>query len=146
MHMTQYETKITIDRPADQVYALITDPNKATRWITGLQKIERLSGTPGDVGYQSKYTYLENGRTVVFFEKVTRITPGESFCFDIGSDDLELNVETQLKRLGHQTHVHMKNRIKGKSLKMKIMLPLLKGVMRRRQMKDLQNLKEILER
>ena len=141
----KYSTSILINAPVAKVYKIMVDQSLATQWLKGLESVEPLEGTPGQVGYKSKYFYNENGRKVVFFEEVTSIDPQKSFSFRIFNDDLNLEVLTNLIDYGEKTQVSMSNQAVGNSIKMKILLTFLKGVMKKRQIEDLKRLKNLVE-
>lgn len=143
--MVVYDTQIEIARPVKEVYAVISNPEKATEWITGLKKIEAISGTPGQVGAESKYTFEERGKEVVFYEKMLEVQPESHFSFHLTSDAVDMESKTVLKSNGDRTIVQMHNKVNGNNLMTKLALPLMKGVMKKRQMQDLQQLKHLVE-
>ena len=65
------EFRIEIDRPLCEVYAAFNNPDNLPRWITGLQRTEPISGTPGQVGAKTRQIYLERGRIVEMIETIT---------------------------------------------------------------------------
>ena len=53
--------------------------------------------------------------------------------------------EVYLQEQQGNTRILMKNKVCGKSWFMKLFLPLMKGMMKRRQRNDLENLKKLVE-
>lgn len=143
--MVVYNTQIEIDRPVKDVYAVMSNIDKASQWITGLKKVEPLSGTPGQVGFESKYTFEERGKEVVFYEKILEVVPESHFSFHLRSDGIDMETKTVLKAQDGGTIVQMNNKVKANGLIMKLALPLMKGVMKKRQNQDLQQLKQLVE-
>lgn len=143
--MITYTTKTLIQRPAAEVYALLSDDTQVTRWLKGLQKLETLAGTPGQKGFKGKYTFVENKRSIIFQEEITAADPGRSFRATLESDSLILEGFTKLEEQGDSTHLIATQQVRAKSFMMKLMLPLLKGMMRKRQAEDFQRFKQLAE-
>ncbi len=143
--MISYTTTTEIEKPIDQVYALLSDETKVNLWIKGLVKLETINGIPGQVGFQGKYTFYENNRTVIFYEEITAVEPGRSFSAQMDSDGLTMEGHTLLEDLGGSTRLGVQQKVKGKSLFMKLMLPFLKGMMRKRQEEDFIRFKQLAE-
>ena len=55
--MKHIESSITINRPIDQVFAFVTDFNKATQWQAGI--IEARITSNGSVGVGTTYTWVQ---------------------------------------------------------------------------------------
>ncbi|MEO9802501.1 MAG: SRPBCC family protein [Reichenbachiella sp.] len=144
--MTTYETNIVIAKSVDQVYQLISNPDRACEWITGLKKVELQSGNASEIGSMTKYVFEERGKEVTFMEELLSITPNAHFSFRLDSDQVVMESETHLKAIGNDnTEVMMSNAVAGKGFFMKLLMPLMKKSMINRQQKDLFNLKGLLE-
>lgn len=143
--MVVYETQIKIDRPVKEVYAAMNSYEKAPQWITGLKKVEALSGTPGQAGSKSKYIFEERGKEVIFYEKILEVQPESYFTYHLTSDAVNVEAKTVLKPSDNGTVVQMHNKVSGNGLMMKLAMPLMKGVMKKRQEQDLQQLKAMIE-
>ncbi|MCO6477540.1 MAG: SRPBCC family protein [Phaeodactylibacter sp.] len=129
-----------------ETYDVIADYEKAPQWITGLKKVEPLEGTPGKAGFVANYIFEERGRKVIFHEEVTVVEPYNFFQQKMEGGGLATEGKVHFQEQQGDTRILMKNKVWGKSLLMKLFLPLMKGMMKRRQMNDLQNLKLLVER
>ena len=143
--MISYSTTTEIKASVEQVYALLSDETKVNLWLKGLAKLETVNGTPGQVGFQGKYTFVENNRTVIFYEEITAVEPGRSFSTRMQSDGLTMEGHTTLEGLGGSTRLTVRQSVKGKSFFMKLMMPFLKGMMRKRQEEDFRRFKQFVE-
>lgn len=143
--MVTYNTQIEIPRSVKEVYAVISDYKKAPQWITGLKQIDILSGTPGREGAKSKYTFEERGKEVIFYEKMVEVQPESYFIYRLQSDAVNMEAKTALEPRNGHTVVKMNNKVQGNSFLMKLVLPFMKGMMKKRQLQDLQQLKALLE-
>lgn len=143
--MISYTTTTEIQQPIEQVYALLSDETKVKLWLKGLAKLETISGKPGQVGFQGKYTFIENNRTVIFHEEITAVEPGRSFSTHMQSDGLSMEGHTALEDLGGSTRLTVQQKVRAKSFFMKLMIPFLKGMMRKRQAEDFRRFKQFVE-
>ena len=142
--MATFQSKATFEAPIEKVYDLMADITKAPNWITGLQKIEPLSGTPGQAGFEARYIFEENGKTVLFQEKVTKVDPYKYMAFQLEGPNINMQTEAHFKNLGDRTEVLYVNKAKGSNLGMKIFLPLLKSMMKKRQQADFEKFRSLL--
>lgn len=53
----KYTITNTIDKPIDVVAAKFLEPDGALQWMEGLQKIERLSQNPYEVGAKTDFIH-----------------------------------------------------------------------------------------
>lgn len=143
--MISYTTTTEIKASVEQVYALLSDDTKVSLWLKGLVQLERISGSPGQVGFQGKYTFVENNRTVIFYEEITAVEPGRSFSTQMQSNGLTMEGHTTLADLGGSTRLRVQQKVKGKTFFMKLMIPFLKGMMRKRQAEDFRRFKQLVE-
>ena len=143
--MVTYQTSIRIQRPAPAVFAVMNDLDRVPQWLTGLKKVEALAGKPGQAGFRSRYTFEENGREVIFHEEVTEVRPPEYIAQRLESDSLQMESHIRIIAQGDDAEIRIVNQVRGKTLAMRLMLPLFRGVMRRRQEGDLGKLKRLAE-
>lgn len=56
--MIDVETKLSVDRPAGEVFAFVSDQTNAPEWQKGLLDVQRT--TPGPIGVGSEHTFVRN--------------------------------------------------------------------------------------
>ena len=66
----KYTVTNTINRPLNVVAAKFMEPDGALHWMEGLQKIERLSGDPYEVGAKSRFHSLHKNKEFVIDETI----------------------------------------------------------------------------
>ena len=140
-----YEHEIEIDRPLKDVYRAFNDPENLPRWLTGLQKTVQISGAPGEVGSVSKQIYLERGRTVEMIETITAMEPERFFAGTLEGPGMKGELRVDFIDKGESTAVRFSSNIQGCSFLMRLMMPFMKGAIRKRQMGDLETFKEMVE-
>jgi uncharacterized membrane protein len=141
--MEPYE--IEIDRPVAEVYRQFKDPDNLPRWITGLQKIEQISGAPGEVGSVAKHTYLEKGRIIEMIETVTAHEPEKHFTGELETDGMQCTIRVDFVDKGDSTLMRFRSDFRSQGLLMKLMMPFMKGQIRARQEGDMQRFKSLVE-
>jgi len=94
------ETTIVVRRPVSVVWKFFVDVDTLRHWLTGFQRFEHLSGTPGRLGARSKQIYNVNGRTIEMIEEITVRTDEQEFSGTLTNEWMVSNIRTVFKDLG----------------------------------------------
>jgi len=140
-----FQCEVRIEKPVREVYRAFNDPDDLPRWITGLQRTEPISGKPGEVGSRTRQVYLERGRTVELIETITAHEPEKHFAGTIEAPGVNMALEVDFVDEGDATLVRMRSDPKSKGFAMSLMMPFLKGTIRKRQEGDLKRFKQMVE-
>jgi uncharacterized membrane protein len=140
------ETTIIINKPVKEVWDFFNNPDNLKRWLGGFQKFEHVSGIPGSVGAKAKHHFLERGKELILDGELIEVI-NEKRITGILDSSMMLNKVTNIfNDLGNdQTEVTLSSDTQFKGFLWKQIGPLMKGEFKKRQEKDLQTLKEILE-
>ncbi|MCB9352962.1 MAG: SRPBCC family protein [Lewinellaceae bacterium] len=65
-----YTLSNTIDRPLEVVMEKFKEPEGVKHWMEGLQRIEHLSGTPGQVGAKTDFYFLHKNKEMKISETI----------------------------------------------------------------------------
>ena len=136
---------ITINATAEKVWVIFMNPDYLKHWLTNFISIEHLSGKKGDVGSESKLKFLERGKEMEVIEKVLQVVPNEQYSFKMLNEKMETLVNVRLISLGQRTDIIQIVQFTPKGIFMKLMMPLLKGLMKKRISKEFQKLKDVIE-
>jgi len=139
------EFRIEIDRPLKDVYAAFNNPDNLPRWISGLQRTEPISGTPGQVGARTRQIYLERGRTVELIETITAHEPMKRFAGEIDGQGVNCAIHVEFADRGRSTLVVARCDVRSRSFMLSLMLPFIKSSIRKRQGNDFERFKSLLE-
>jgi hypothetical protein len=142
---TSVRTRIHIDRPPEAVEEVILDASKAILWTTDLDRIEVISGAPGEVGSVAHLHYLQGGRTYVMVDELLEVEPGRRYLSRVTGEALSAEVETTLIPTGEGTELHLKWTGSGRSLPLRLLLPFMRAQIRKQAMTDLEKLKALVE-
>ena len=141
------ESKVVINKPVKEVWEFFKNPDNLIRWLSGFQKFEHISGTPGTVGARAKHHFLERGKELVLDGELTEVIEEKRIIGILDSSMMLNKVTNSFNDLGNdQTEVSLSSDTEFKGFLWKQIGPLMKGEFKRRQEKDLQTLKQLLEK
>ncbi|KAA3599343.1 MAG: SRPBCC family protein [Calditrichaeota bacterium] len=143
--MPEFEVKVKINKPLETVYSEFMNFENMNKWLTGFRGIETLHGAEGKVGSKYRITFEEDGKEIFFIEEVTGIKENEEFSFRMHHDSFSSENKIRFRRLATQTEVLSRVQAKGNNLLWKLLLPLMKNEMQKRQEKDFIKLKNFVE-
>ena len=78
--MPRASSEIVIDRPRDDVFAFLADPENDPRWRRGVLELKRVSGD----GIGARYAQAvkgPGGRRISADIEITELTPGQAIAF-----------------------------------------------------------------
>jgi carbon monoxide dehydrogenase subunit G len=103
--MPHAEHETTVGRPAEDVFAFVSNPENDSRWRDGVLELERLSG---DGGVGSRYRQVvkgPGGRRVDADIEVTEHEPPRSHAFRTTSGPVRPSGRYTLERAGDATRL-----------------------------------------
>ena len=140
------ESTVVISKPVKEVWDFFKNPNNLILWLSGFQKFEHVSGTPGTVGAKAKHHFIERGKELVLDGELTEVVQEKRIIGILDSSMMSNKVTNNFNDLGNgQTEVSISSDTQFKGFLWKQIGSLMKGEFKRRQEKDLQTLKQILE-
>ena len=138
-------TTILIQAPVQRVWDIFMDPGYLQFWLTNFVSIEPLEGLPGEPGSTSRLIVNERGREIVVIEKVVDMVPQEFYAFTMTNPDFEAINELRFTTEASGTLITQTSQFLPKGFFMKMMMPMLKGEMKKRMSNELQKLKQVIE-
>ena len=140
------ETTVIINKPVKEVWEFFKNPDNLILWLSGFQKFEHVSGIPGTVGAKAKHHFLERGKELILDGELTEVVQEKRIIGTLDSSMMLNKVTNSFDDLGNdQTEVSLSSDTQFKGFLWKQIGPLMKGEFKKRQEKDLQTLKYILE-
>ena len=141
------EMRIIINRPVREVWEFFQNPDNLKLWLSGFQKVEHVSGVPGTVGAKAKHYFLERGKELILDEEILEVIPEKKFVGTLGSSMMLNTVTNYFKDIGNgQTEYSISSDTQFKGFLWKQFGPLMKGEFKKRQERDMQTIKDILEK
>lgn len=125
---------------------LFKNPDNLTRWLSGFQKFEHISGTPGTVGAKAKHHFLERGQKLIFDANLLKWSRKKRITGMLDSSMMLNKVTNSFTDLGnYQTEFSLSSGTQFKGFFWKQAGLLMKGEFKKRQENDLQTLRQVLE-
>lgn len=139
-------SKIIINKPIDIVWEFHNNPDNMSLWLSGFKKFEHLSGELGKVGAKAKHIYENGGKRLEMIEEITKMDPHKIFSGILTHKSMESTIETNFENLNNQrTGVICIVDTKFKSSFFTLFDRLMKGRFQKRQDKDFNTLKSVIE-
>jgi Polyketide cyclase / dehydrase and lipid transport len=139
-------TETVIARPRDEVAAFACDPDNATRWYENISSVDWRSPRPLAVGTRLAFAAAFLGRRLEYTYEVRELVPGERFVMSTAEGPFPMETTYGFEDAGDgATRMTLRNRGEPAGFA-KVAAPVMARAMRRANGKDLERLKEILER
>jgi hypothetical protein len=139
------ETKVIINKPVKEVWEFFKNPDNLI-YTSGFQQFEHISGIPGTVGAKAKHHFLERGKELILDGELIEVIQEKRIIGILDSSMMLNKVTNSFNGLGSdQTEVGISSDTQFKGFPWKQIGPLMKGEFKKRQEKDLQTLKQLLE-
>ncbi len=140
-----YETRITIDRPRQDVWRLFNDETKMGEWLKGFKSIETISGERNTVGSKYKLRFSQDGRDFEMIEEMKEFRPPEAFGFRLSSDFFSDEVRVVFIDKGDKTEVVQSDHVVGNNILCKSLLYWMKSHISTEARSSMENLKKYIE-
>lgn len=140
------QTTIIINKPIKEVWTFFENPDNLKLWLSGFQKAEHISGVPGKPGAKAKHYFLEKSKELIMEEEIIEVISEKKFVGTLGSPMMLNTVTNYFNDLGNgRTEYSISSDTQFKGFLWKQLGPLMKGEFKKRQERDMQTLKEVLE-
>lgn len=143
--MSTFRMTVTVDRPVAEVRAGSMNPDHRDRWISGLKNVETVEVEPGTVDSRCRLLFEERGREVEMVHTVTRVDPEREHAFDLELDGMSGHVSVRFDARGTATDIRTENDFRPRSLPWKLMLPLSRSDLAKRQAGAFRKLGALIE-
>jgi uncharacterized protein YndB with AHSA1/START domain len=139
-------TTIEIDRPRADVAAFAGDPTNVTAWYVNIKSVDWETEPPVRVGSRMAFVAQFLGRRLAYTYEVLELVPQERLVMSTAEGPFPMTTTYTWEDTGSGgTRMTLRNTGEPSGFA-KIGAPMMAGAMRRANLKDLQRLKELLER
>lgn len=139
-------TETEIARPREEVANYAMDPDNATEWYRNIMRVEWKSPKPLQVGTLLAFEARFLGRTIAYTYEVKEMVPGERFVMATSEGPFAMETTYEWSDAPNgATRMGLRNRGEPSGFG-KVAAPMMASAMKRANTKDLELLKEILER
>ena len=139
-------SEITIACPRAEVAAYAVDPDNAAGWYENIKSVEWQSPPPLSVGSRLAFVARFLGRRLAYTYEVVDVVPGERLVMRTAQRPFPMETTYTWQDAGHgATRMTLRNRGEPAGFA-KLTAPTIAAAVRRANRKDLERLKQILER
>ena len=143
--MPVIETSILIKEPPYTIEAALLNPDNAVYWTSDLEQFEVISRTPNLVGSVAHLHYRQGERRYVLEDIMEDYVPGKYFKSRVTGGGLTAQVETWLQEQNGGTEVKMRWAGKGTTFLMRLLLPLIRGSIKKGMAAELEAFRNLVE-
>jgi len=140
-----YSSEIFVDKPIKEASAVMNDESKISQWLSGVTKMEHISGEKNTVGAVTKYTFDEEGQESTVIETITSIRPNDHVALNFVIEDvMEMDYRVVFKKQDGKTHIKSTTITKGTGLFMRSIVSFMKNSMQAQEDENMNNLKKLI--
>lgn len=139
------KTAVTINRPVEEVWLAFMNSGNLSHWLTGFVSITPISGQQGMPGSKNKIVLKERGKEMIVTETVQQITPSQLFRCTMENAQMNSENDFRFVSFGHYTEIIQTVRLYPNGFMMKLLLPLVKGAVKKTMTNDLMRFKKFIE-
>ena len=105
--MINLDLGVLIDKPIEDVFAFVGNPNNMSKWNTAIVSLEQI--TAGDVGLGTKFksTGEMMGRPIEGEMQVTAYEPDTKCGFQMNAGPMQVNIMLMFKTVGTGTKISL---------------------------------------
>jgi len=142
--MAKFEGSIVINRPLEEVFALLSNPENNPKWQSGIVELRKTSEGPIGVGatYRSVNQFL--GRRLEGETEITEYEPNRKYSEKSKSGPVPFESRATFERVEGGTRINLEAEAEIGGF-FKLAEPLVVSAVRRQLTADLANLKDLME-
>lgn len=140
-----YECEVSVNKSAEQAWAVMTDDSTLPQWINGFKKTELVSGTANTVGAVSKIYIEENGQEMTMQETIKSIKANNHIAMNFSMDFMDMDYEISFKEEAGKTLIRSKSTTKGNGIMAKSIVSFMPSSMKKQEQENLTRLKKLIE-
>jgi len=139
------QTEIVIDRPVEVVASYAADPSNAPEWYVNIESVDWETPPPVRAGSRLRFVARFLGRRLEYTYEIADLVPGERLVMRTAQGPFPMET-TYIWSAASPDATRMTLRNRGEpSGFSKVAAPIMAGMMRKANTKDLKRLKSILE-
>jgi hypothetical protein len=143
--MTRITISVHINQPPDVVTGALMEPENFVQWTSNLERFEVVKGEAGEAGALARLHYVEQGRSYVMEDFLEYVEPGRKYVSRVTGNGMRIRVETLIDPLDDGTQMTLTWSGTSDNWLAKLLLPFLRGQIKRYALVDLETFKSLVE-
>ncbi|QHE51064.1 SRPBCC family protein [Pontibacillus sp. HMF3514] len=143
--MPAFSDEVTIAKPKDEVFTFAANMDHSTDVMPNVVKIEKLTEGPVGVGTQYRETREIRGKEASSVIEVVEYKPNEKYSVKSSLEGLTTIYHYTFTERDGETKIRFECEINASTLKMKLVKPVFKRIMKKEDGDHLQYMKKAIE-
>lgn len=143
--MAQFSTRIQVNRPVEHTFRLFLDESVMAHWISGFKGLEIVKGEPRETDSLYKMVVRYHESDIHVYQRLMLVKENKSLMIEMEHPEFITHSEITFIPAGFATLMECKVRIKGKTLRVKLGMALVKAILQNRNEWDYQMFKRVAE-
>lgn len=143
--MKPIELEIRINCPVDHAWQTFKNVDLMGEWVQGFVRLETIEGEPDTAGSKHRLVFQEGKRQIELIQTVEAFEENELFVFSATTKGMRNACETRFRADGDGTIITSSNQFIADSFLFKMMMPLMRGAIKKRIDADFGRLKVLAE-
>jgi uncharacterized protein YndB with AHSA1/START domain len=139
-----YDASIDIDAAPETIFPFLVEPDRLKRWLGGFVEARPLTDGPIGVGTRSIDVIRDGSRVMEFETEITSYEPPHAMTVRIRASGMEAASHYRLERWPSGARTLHRQEVRYRGV-LRVIGPLVGGMVRRKMADDLRRLKEVVE-
>jgi len=140
-----FEHSLQVSADPGKTFAMLDDVKRTPEWLSRCTSIDKLGDGPNAVGTKLKYSFKQGRRDGVMKGEITARTPGEQITFHYVDKMFDVTIAFRLAKADAGTQLTQAIDIAPRSVIGKLLSPLIRRVLPKQTVADLEKLRELLK-
>jgi carbon monoxide dehydrogenase subunit G len=143
--MSNVTHSIEINRPVEQVFAYLDNPDNLKDWLSGLVEATMLTHDGPGVGAKMRQVFEEGGRRIEMIEETVVYEPNRRVKIKGTTAMFDMTADYTLHNIGGRTRLDFAEEMHFKSIFLRLLAPLMAKSARKKMVEDFARLKANIE-
>lgn len=139
-----FEYSIEISKPQATVFAVLDDVSRTPEWLSRCTKVEKLDPGPNAVGTKLRYDYMQGRKPGTMLGSIAAHGAPDHIAFRYNDKMFDVTIDFMLATVTAGTKLTQKIDIVPTSLVGRLLQPLIRRVLPKQTIKDLEKLRALV--